>query len=438
MSRSPAVLALAVIVAAAGVGLAGASVAAVGGDTGLASGAVAPAPLGDDGIVPPPTGGIADADGVDGIEAVADDAEEGDGDPIRVGVIGSGFGGDRSAIDGRVAGRYDAGDVRFGLTADGHDTAVASVVADRADDAALYLATVGYRPTPAEYERAVEWLVANDADVIVDAGSYYPQTAAGRDRIGDAVERAADAGSVVVTSGGNTANRHWRGDADEPGWLAFDDDGTQGNRLGDGPVSGRVTLRLYWAGDANYDLYLYRDTPGEDDPVVAKSTRESGRAEAIDAVVPRGNYYVGVYARDADAGPVDLFAARHRLTHAAENASGPLASTPEGVISVGAVAADGGVADYSPADTDVRGPGTVRLDDGRRLEGTSAAAPAVAGVAARMAAEADDDLAPGAVERLLRTTANDGRVDPAAAVAAAERGRSANGSRNETVDVAGP
>ncbi|GAA0221172.1 S8 family serine peptidase [Halobaculum roseum] len=428
VGRTAALLTVVIVVASAGTGLVGADVtresaAFVGGNAIPGYGDLDR--FADGSGSPPAAGSPSDREelqrGSSGsVDAAVDD------DAVRVGVIGSGF-GDDAAVDGRVVARSRAGTARFGLVpggrdAGGHDAAVASVVAQRAPESSLYLASVGYEPTPAEYARAVDWLVDHEVDVIVDAGSYYPRTADGMDRIAGAAERATDDGTVFVTSGGNAAQRHWRGAASDPGWLAFDDDGTQGNRLGDGPISGAVTLRLYWSGSGDYDLYLYRDVADGPDEVVAKSTRGSGRAEAIDAVVPRGSYYVAVHARDPGDGHVDLFAARHRLAHAAANGStvAPATAGTDGVISVGAVGADGRLAAYSPADTDVRAAGTVGLPDGTTLRGTSAAAPAVAGVVAEMTAAAGEDgLTPAETERLLRETAVDGRIDPGAAVAAA-------------------
>lgn len=424
MSRSPALVALVVVVAAAGTGLVGANgsfgaAALTGGEpvprSGAGTGLFGGSPAVPIGLLEDDSATAVDPATLATVESDSDDA-------IRIGVIGSSFGAS-SSIDGRVAARYRPGGPRFGLASGGdHDTAVANVVAHRTDDSSLYLASVGYEPTPAEYDSAVRWLVEHDVDVIVDAGSYYPRTADGMERITGAAEGAAAAGTVFVTSGGNTARRHWRGTANGAGWLAFDETGIQGNRLGDGPVAGSVTLRLYWEGTGNYDLYLYRDTPGEDDEVVAKSTRESGHAEAIDAVLPRGNYYVAVYAHGTGDGQVDLFAARHGLAHAGANGSAVAPATAEGVISVGAVGTDGQLTAYSPTDTDVQAAGTIRLADGTRLTGTSAAAPAVASVVAAMTANAGaSGLTPAEVERLLRTTAEDGRIDADAAVTAAAR-----------------
>ncbi|WP_143165407.1 S8 family serine peptidase [Halobaculum gomorrense] len=428
MSRTPVFVAVFLVVVSVGTGLVGADVN---------DGAAVPVLPAADGVLHDGTaGGVSDAPTVgsallarlgsssgdaSGDPVTLDPAADGDA-PVRVGVIGSAFGA-TEALDGRVAARYRTGGPRFGLVAGDHGAAVAGVVARRADESALYLASVGYEPTPASYARAVDWLIAQDVDVLVDAGSYYPRTADGMDRIARAAERATAAGTVFVTSGGNAARRHWRGEVSGTGWAVFDDNATEGNRLGDGPVAGSVTLRLYWSGGGDYDLYLYRDIADGHDRVVAKSTRGSGHAEAIDAVVPRGAYYAAVYARDSGDGPVDLFAARHRLAFAGANGSAVAPATADGVISVGALGRDGGLAAYSAVDTDVRAPGTVTPADGTMLRGTSAAAPAVAGVVARMTAAAGGEgLTPAQVERLLRETAADGRVSPDAAVAAARAG----------------
>ncbi|MFC6794450.1 S8 family serine peptidase [Halobaculum halobium] len=90
---------------------------------------------------------------------------------------------------------------------------------------------------------------------------------------------------------------------------------------------------------------------------------------------------------------------------------------------MGAVSPDGRLAAYSPSATDVRAAGTVGLSDGTTLRGTSAAAPAVAGVVAEMTAAAGEDgLTPAETERLLRETAVNGRIDRGSAVAAAMEG----------------
>ncbi|ESP87641.1 peptidase S8 and S53 subtilisin kexin sedolisin [Candidatus Halobonum tyrrellensis G22] len=404
----------------------GASDVVVGG---AGADGVRPVPATHD--VPPPN-----ASESSGLAARSAEPERVDGG-VRVGVIGSSFDRSHAYFDGRVDAHRRVGDRLLAVEGGGeHDAAVAEVIADRSDSARLYLASVGHRPTPGEYDRAVEWLLDNDVSVIVDAGSYFPSTARGMARIATAAERAADSGAVFVTSAGNYAERHWRGTPAGAGWVSFDaaertdaggangsesgvDTGAQGNRLGDGSTDGRVTLRLYWEGDADYDLYLYRDLPGRSDPVVGKSTRESGNAEAIDTTLPAGDYYVAVYARDPGRGAVDLFSASHTLEYTGTEGSAVAPATAEGVIAVGAVGADGRLEPYSSA-SDVNAVGGVSTDAAGRLSGTSAAAPLVAGTVIRMAeSDAHGDLTSAEAERILRETADGAsrRVDPRAAIA---------------------
>jgi hypothetical protein len=379
------------------------------------------------------------ATAVDGVTAGGDSS-------VEVGVIGTAFDPDRDSVESRVVDsrRIGGSPLSFGRGPTGHDTAVAEVVAEQSPSAALYLAGVGSRPTADRYATAVGWLLERNVDVIVDAGSYFPQTAAGHDRFEAAAERAAAAGVVFVTSAGNYAQRHWRGRATDTGWVTFDGEtrrnalrGTDGSRT----VEGQVTLRLYrrdgtaGASTTDYDLYLYRAVADGRDRLVASSTRTSGAAEAIDTTVPSGEYYVQLHA-DGAAGrgpPVDLFAARHRLSHPArEGSSLPPATAPE-VIAVGAVDSDGEPARYATGVGDVRAGDTVVTDTIGRVRGTSAATPVVAGTVTHMLADGHR-LSPGEVETILRETADGSRqVDPDAAVARA--GELAGRQRGVTASV---
>ncbi|MEF8855928.1 MAG: S8 family serine peptidase [Haloplanus sp.] len=375
------------------------------------------------------------------------------GSGVSVGVIGTGF--DTSgALESHVAGRRQVG-ASPGSTA--HDTAVAEVVSETAPDATLYLAGVGRTPTPAEYAAAVEWLTASGVDVIVDSGSYFPSVAADERRITAAAERATEQGVVFVTSAGNYADRHWAGEGTTDGWVAFDGDDAA-NALADGdPLQGRVTVRLRWDTAADYDLYLYRHLPNGPDSVVAKSTSDEagpGRTvEGIDVAVPRGRYYVAVYADSVatatddsvgaatddsvadDAattpGRVQVFAARHELEHTTAHGSMVAPATSERVVAVGAVT-DGERAAYSSLSSsgavDVTAPADARTRADSRLAGTSAAAPYVAGTAA-LVADAGHDPSPARVEAILERTADGGdTVDALAAVEAA----TASGSMSTT------
>ncbi len=272
----------------------------------------------------------------------------------------------------------------------------------------------------------MEWLVANDVDVIVDAGSYFPRTAAGREQLAEATRYAADNGVVFVTSAGNYADSHWRGSSDERGWVEFAD-GSEANVLGNGTVSGEVTLRLYWEGAADYDLYLFRNTPGSSDQLVAKSARREGNAEAIDVVVPEGDYYVAIYNHGGTSAAVDLFAANYEFEYTDPQDSTVAPASGEGIILVGATDSDGQYQPYSSRTVDLAAPDGVLTDTRGRFRGTSAAAPLVAGTVARVQAR-NDTLSPAETERLLERTATtrDGvpQIDTEAAIQAVSRNES--------------
>ncbi|MFC6726257.1 S8 family serine peptidase, partial [Halobium palmae] len=306
---------------------------------------------------------------------------------------------------------------------DRHDTTVAEIVARTAPDSELYLASVGDAPTAGRYADAIDWLVENDVDVVVDAGSYFPVANGRTSRITAAAERASERGVVFVTSAGNYANRHWTGESDGDGWVEFPGD-SQGNGLAGGNVtSGRVTLRLTWDGDGDYDLYLYRLSNGGE-RVVAESVRRQSdndslpSSESIDVAVPEGRYYVSVYAHEDDGNGtgVRLFSARQTLQYATPEGSVAAPATSENVISVGAYdSATGAIRSYSSR---AGGSGRVDIDapDGYKtavlgdFRGTSAAAPYVAGTAALMESNGGD-LSPAETEQILERTADgDGEV----------------------------
>ncbi|WP_049935864.1 S8 family serine peptidase [Haloplanus natans] len=382
---------------------------------------------------------------------------------VSVGVIGQGFdaGG---AVAPHVAAERQVGDPPRSTA---HDTAVAEVVSETAPDADLYLAGVGRTPTPAEYAAAVEWLTARGADIIVDSGSYFPSVAADERRITAAAERAIERGVVFVTSAGNYADRHWAGTGTAKGWVTFAADDAA-NALADGErLRGRVTVRLRWHSAADYDLYLYRRLPDGADRVVAKSVGdETGpglTVESIDVAVPRGRYYVGVYADSVatatdnsvatatdnsvatatdnsvatatsngvaapstpatDPGRVQVFAAHHRLEHTTAHGSMVAPATSDRVVAVGA-AANGEPLPYSSlseaGSVDLTAPADARTRADPTFVGTSAAAPYVAGTAALVEA-AGRDPSPARIEAILERTADDegSTVDALAAVEAA-------------------
>lgn len=355
---------------------------------------------------------------------------------VTVGVIDADFRMSDPEIAANVGAyrSFDAGDADRA-----HGTAVASVVADTAPDATLHLAAVGSTTTPQEYERAVEWLEASGADVVVDAGSYFGQSG---DGTGPLARIAANASNdtLFVTSAGNYARRHWAGthDAAADGrWVDFAP-GTEGNALGGGEqIRGRVTASLRWTdadaanattadASGDYDIYLFR-RQFRDDRLVATSAdgTDDARTAYLDVTVPRGRYYLAVRAGNT-TGTHDLSLFTNReLTR--RNASGSLTApaTAPGVLTVGSH--DGsGVAPFSSrgpvgnrSGVDLVAPDSVAVGAVQAGEGTSYAAPYVAGTAALLAAE-HPDLTAADLRAVLRESARD--VDPTGVDAASGHG----------------
>jgi len=332
------------------------------------------------------------------------------GEDVRVGVVGSRFASGNERGTDAVAGTRTVADRSPGWSADStHDTAVAEIVARTAPDAELYLAGIGLDGGPEEYERAIDWLREREVDVIVDAGSYFPTSADGMARLNRAAAAAADDGIAFVTSAGNYGERHWTGTGNE-GWVRFAND-TPYNPLGDGGIAGRVSLRLYWQGAADYDLFLYRAEDGED-PLVAKSAANStgngSHTEAIDTNVPAGRYYVAVRGgpNASDATP-ELFSSRHELAISSGDGGMVAPATADGVIAVGAVdAVTGEPRPYSSKGPrlDISAPDAVETNAAGELYGSSAAAPLVAGTLTLMLAQ-NESLSPGEARRVFRDTA---------------------------------
>ncbi len=392
------------------------------------------------------------------------------GEGVTVGVIDEGFRLSSPAIADQVSA-YRA----FGETGDDlHGTAVADVVSDTAPGAELHLAAVGPTTNRREYREAVQWLRASGADVVVDAGSYLGSVGGVR----DVASTAAD-DVVFVTSTGNYAQRHWTGvhrpvsdrtdivaadgDWEAPladggptvdEWLRAGDrlsgptdggtptalewvrfGGDRRNHLGDGTVAGRVTVSASWSGEANYDLYLVRQTSAGE-VVWARSTEDAAGREHLSTVVPRGRYAVAVgYDGGADgATRLEVFAS-HRLETNTPAGSLTAPATAEGVIAVGAAADRGtGAAAFSsrgPTPDGHHGVDLVAPDDGPGQGGTSFAAPYAAGTVALLKSEygsvettrvgtvvatAAEDVGPAGVDPVT----GHGRLDAVAAASTLE------------------
>lgn len=337
------------------------------------------------------------------------------GDNVTVGIIDRGFRPSDPEIAGNVGAysSFDTDDVEWV-----HGTAVASVVADTAPNATLHLAAVGPSTTPDEYHRAVTWLRASGADVIVDAGSYFGQPGDGTGELSRIAENASE-DVVFVTAAGNYAERHWAGThlaTGQPAWVQMGDD--EGNALGNGTVSGRVSVGLQWnewPTAADYDLYLMRMRPGDDAVVAASKTRQDGDddpVERIDVSVSEGHYYVAVRATNATGTHHLKLYANRRLSDSTANGSLTAPGVAPSVLTVGAVENDSVKAFSSRGPVgdrlgvDVVAPDSVAATAMTEAQGTSYAAPYVAGVVALLESKYPS-LTPAQHRAILRSSAVD-------------------------------
>jgi subtilisin family serine protease len=354
---------------------------------------------------------------------------------------------DRSAamLSGRVAAAraFGTGATVENGERNGHGTAAASVVAQVAPEAELYLAKFEDEES---YATAVAWLLQQDVDVIVAPVSFYGQRGDGSARSAAVAQRAVAEGTVFVAPVGNLGRGHWSGEyapvAD--GRLQFA--GGTRNFLSGGRTE--VTVWLSWDethAAQDYTVELYRATD-EGETLVARSQPYPGDDvpnERIRAEVQGGVYFLEVRGpANATGAQLELTSPTHRLQYARPAGSVVAPATAPGVLSVGAFdRRTGRVMPFSSQGpttdgrlgVDVVAPGRQPVGP-EAFVGSSAAAPYAGGVAA-LVLEATPSLSPRRVETLLEATAVDvgprdvdftaghGRVDPQAAVRAA---------RNET------
>jgi subtilisin family serine protease len=374
------------------------------------------------------------------------------GENVTVGIIDGGFRVSHPELAGHVAAYRS-----FGPPGDtDHGTAVASVVADTAPDADLHVAAVGDETSATEYRAATTWLRDSGADVIVDAGSYFGH--AGRAEL-SAVARNASNDTLFVTSAGNYAERHWRGvhEPDDRRWVTFRP-GAEGNALAGGDTfAGRVRASLQWEptngpnATDDYELYLFRRGVGGQRVVASAAAADNGSSVYLDAVVPRGRYYLAVEGDNVSAAhQLELFATRD-LTYRSRAGSLAVPASLPGVLAVGAYdhRADA-VADFSSrgpvgnrTGVGLVAPDAVAAPGTGATGGTSFAAPYVAGTAALLV-----DTHPNATVADLRTVldrsardvgtpgrdpaAGAGLVDARAAMATAEAHFEVTGATNTT------
>lgn len=414
----------------------------------IATGATAPWDADD-----PPAG---DVDAVDPGSALGSVHDAGvTGEDRRVGIVDvSRVDADHPALaDGLVEARTFAdGGGRFDVAGD-HGTAATATVARTAPDADLYVAAVD---DEASFVEAVEWLRTVGVDVIVAPVTFYGKPGDGQTLADRAVDRTVADGTVFVAPAGNLGASHWRGRYNPTGGThAFAGEARNGLE----GESSTVSLWLSWGDpDGEFTLELYRE--GEGEPV-ARSEPHRGdglpNARLVADVDPDASYAFEVRGPpDATGIELRVESPTHRFERSWRDGSVAPPGTARRAVTVGAYDADSGVlarfsgagptADGRPA-VDVLAP--TRLEPAARsgVEGTSASAAYVAGVAALLL-EANPSLAPAEVEAVLEGTATEppghreaalvggGQLDPVAAVERASGDASDEGGADDEADHA--
>ena len=356
------------------------------------------------------------------------------GQGVRVAVIDVGFADLSWAISRGVLPREALADATDytgeGLeTGTNHGTAVAELVHAVAPEALLYLKKIG---DEVDLANAVDDSLRQGIKIIVHSvGWFNTNFTDGRGIVCQLADRAERAGILWVNAAGNHAQQHWTGpfrDLDGDGWVEF-----QGSQEELKVRAGFGELQLFLTWDdwphtcQDYDLFLY-DLQGN---LVASSQNYQTCSEPpteelyylpLQAVAP-GVYYIRVLARNR-LKPVALkiFSANARLEPAVPQGSLPAPADARGVLAVGAIPIGlwetGPTAAYSSQGPTSDGrikPDLVAPDNVRtatevgflhRFQGTSAAAPQVAGAAALILSQHSEWTA-AEVREALETTAVD-------------------------------
>ena len=335
------------------------------------------------------------------------------GKGVKIGVLDLGFDSSNPEIKSKVAEsksfRHGFGKSMLPLKGLGyqyvHGTAVAEIISDVAPGAKLYLYTFG---TELEFVDAINHAISK-VDMIAMSAGWPNHSTNGKSVMTKTVEKAIKDGKPFVVSAGNFAQIHWEGkfsDTDSDQWIEFSGNDEVLTTI---PVSEEWVLSgmpivayLMWEdkkGVSDFDLALI----GPDGETVAASTNhqkkssDEKREKIYFTPDSAGDYLIGVFydKKSKPDSTLEVFAQLESLTHSTEYGSVIVPTDATGVISVGALDHETGELEpySSQGPTNhgnlapyIMGPDKVATTSyGKQpFEGTSAAAPHVAGMVALM------------------------------------------------------
>ena len=192
------------------------------------------------------------------------------GDGVKIGVIANGLDHWDNVDDSGNLPTYSSGiTVHSTFSGKGDEgTAMLEIIYDLAPDAGLYFA--GYRSngtfSSADMTTAIDWMVAQGVDVIVDDLGFFDQPIFEDGTIAETVADAVSSGVVYVTTAGNTAQTHYQGDYNAQGggssYHLFHDNPNDTLLRVDVPTDGNVEGMLQWSDQwgssgNDYDLELW-------------------------------------------------------------------------------------------------------------------------------------------------------------------------------------
>ena len=351
------------------------------------------------------------------------------GSDVKVGVIDQGFDPDNAAIASNVVDVRSSGDV---TTTGAHGTSVAEVVVRTAPDSQLYLASGG---TLVDDQRAIEYLVQRDVDVIVYAQGYPQIADDGRHSLSTSIQTARESGILFVSSAGNYAQKHWQGsfrDGDGDTIHEWTTQGAEANVFPDSAseYTGTVEIFLRWrdVGESSeYRLALYN--PNTESYIAYRNGRgETATNQFVRLATTVDPQQTGLVIQNT-AGPPDdeLEVVISSTTPQSITYSTPQSSlivpadSPDATTTAAYEVGSRRIAPYSsqgPTNDGRRGLVTtgytnIGVDNGLyatgtyRFAGTSSSAPYVAGVAALVIDARLGESSPATVERLLIESSDD-------------------------------
>ena len=286
-----------------------------------------------------------------------------------------------------------------------HGTACAEIVHDIAPDSELLLAAIDGRSDSVFL--AAEWLLSQGVRIITFSGGTSIGPLDGRAWLDVYINRiSTQRGVLWVSSAGNKAASHWSGDAsrhDRQGWVNIGS--ASDDKLFIEPDGTDIAINIVWddwgpdplhpSGTQAIDAALYRMTSGPQ--LISESIFSPGRLSPViqfrKRVNPRDTYALRLRARQVTRSmKLHVFVEGGRVMPSIPAGSVSIPATGASALVVGAVHIKTGLVErYSslgPTDGGLEKPDLTAYDytdsivyrDG--FHGTSAAAPAAAGLAA--------------------------------------------------------